>query len=111
MITQPGTRNLALENLTRISISSHFLYPPVPRKNWPRSPHVPLIMLGPVVNSFSSEVQKLAVASLCFSPPTSATPCTSVMKEPSTVSASRYVLNWASSVRTLIAKLGVDRNE
>ena len=66
-------------------------------------------MFGPVVNSLSSSVQKLAVASLCFSPPTSATVCTSVMKEPSTVSASRNVLNWASSVRTFIWRPGVDR--
>ena len=61
---------------------------------------VPLIIFGPVVNSFSSEVQKLAVASLCFSPPTSAKTCTSVMKDPSMVSASRYDLKVASSVRT-----------
>ena len=95
--TQSPMVNSALEKRTAMSISSHRLEAPVPRKKWP-PPHVPLIMLKPVLYSLrtghgrvmgkwapgsdplashlNSLAQKEARQSLFFRPPTRATKCT-----------------------------------
>ena len=82
---QSGVLKVALAKRTCTCSSSHALKAPIPRKKGP-PPQDPLIMLKPVVYSFSSEDQKEASTLFLFMPPTSAARCTSVMKEPSTMS-------------------------
>lgn len=57
----------------------------------------------------SSDAQKEKLAHFCFEPPTRATTCASVMKEPSTVSLPPCSLNEASSVLMFTARLGADK--
>ena len=76
---------VALAISTAMRSSSHWRDPPLPRlKAWP--PQLPFTTRQPQFSRLSSEAQKERLAHLRFAPPTRATRCASVMKEPSTVS-------------------------
>lgn len=113
--------------LLRFSISKHALMPLTtslgyvlstsqsrlparPKAKW-CPPHVPLMTLQPVLNWLSSDAQKEAVARFRFAPPTRATTCASVMKEPSTVRLPPCNLKVASSILTFTARPGAEKKQ
>ena len=107
-MVQLPSEKVALDRSTLMLSSSHVLTPPGPRLKW-CPPHEPPIIRQPQFASFSFDAQKETLAHLRFVPPTRATMCASVMKDPSTVSLPPCSLKEAASVFTFTARLGADK--